>query len=145
MLNKVILIGRLTSDIELRHTQDGLSFTYFTLAVNRRMGKEGSKTDFIPCIAWKTTADLMKNYLKKGSLIAVEGRVEVYSSKDENNNFNTRVNVNVSQINFLESKKTTADNNYSKEETKKEKIIFNEEEETKSINFEDIDFDNIEF
>ncbi len=109
MINKVILTGRLVADVELRTTNDGISYTYFTLAVSRGYNKE--KTDFISCVAWRGTAELMKKYLSKGSLIGVEGRIEVYSTQ-ENGNYNTRTNVNTTSISFLESKKDSDARNF---------------------------------
>ena len=105
MINKVILTGRLTSDIQLRRTNDGTSYTFFTIAVNRR---QQDQTDFISCISWRQTAELMDKYLNKGSLIGVEGRIEVFTQRKDGN-YDTRTNVNVTQVTFLESK-TQSDN-----------------------------------
>ena len=101
MINRVILTGRITSDIELRRTNDGTPYTFFTIAVNRRSGND--QTDFISCVAWRQTAELMNNYLNKGSLIGVEGRLEVYSRQEEGR-YENRTNVQVSNITFLESR-----------------------------------------
>lgn len=78
-LNKVILIGRLTRDPELRYTPSELAITEFTLAVDRRFkNAQGEKTtDFFRCKAFKQTAEFVNNYLKKGNLTAVEGRIEL--------------------------------------------------------------------
>lgn len=100
MINKVILTGRITSDIELRRTNDGTPYCFFTLAVNRR---QADKTDFISCTAWRQTAELMNQYLTKGALIGVEGRLDVYT-KNEDGKFESRTNVVVEQLTFLESK-----------------------------------------
>ena len=72
-MNKVILIGRLTKDPESKKTSSGKSVASFTLAVNQRFNRD--KTDFINCVAWEKTADYLGNYVKKGNLIAVEGRI----------------------------------------------------------------------
>ena len=112
MINKAILTGRLTRDIELKRTNDGTSYTFFTLAVNnRRSGND--QTDFVPCIAWRQTADLMNNYLKKGSLIGVEGRINVYT-KQSNGQYDTNVNVQVENLTFLESKSQSSDRTQNK-------------------------------
>lgn len=117
MLNKVILIGRLTTDIELRRTNDNIPYAYFTLAVNRP-GKSDN-TDFVSCVAWRSTAELMNNYLNKGSLIAIEGRLEVFRS-EKNGNYETRTNVNVQSVQFLEARKTQENvNNEAKVESQK--------------------------
>ncbi len=100
MINKVILTGRLTRDIELRRTNDGTPYAFFTIAVNRR---QQDQTDFISCTAWRQTAELMNQYLNKGSLIGVEGSLQVYSQQN-NGEYETRTTVQVSNITFLESR-----------------------------------------
>lgn len=111
MINRVILTGRLTTDIELRRTNDGNSFAYFVVAVNRRTQDQ---TDFISCVAWRQTAEIMNQYLKKGSLVGLEGRLEVFSQQKDGN-YETRTTVNVSNITFLESKNQS--NNKSPEQS----------------------------
>ncbi len=100
MINRVILTGRLTNNIELRRTNDGTPYTFFTIAVNRRNNDD---TDFISCVAWRQTAELMNQYLNKGSLIGAEGRLEVYSQQKDGEYIN-RTNVQVTNITFLESR-----------------------------------------
>lgn len=156
MLNKVILTGRITADIELRKTNSDIPYTYFTLAVNRPSNND--QTDFISCVAWRGTAELMNNYLKKGSLIAVEGRLEVYRTQSEGS-YETRTNVNVQSITFLETRTQSysreSDNpeptnsdamrdiERSIEPRENEKNEESSNEKTKS-DFE-IDFDSIKF
>lgn len=73
MINRVVLVGRLTRDPELRKTQSGTSVCSFTMAVGRRVSTQGQPdADFINCVAWNKTADLMTQYLHKGSLIGLE-------------------------------------------------------------------------
>ena len=95
MLNKVILIGRTTKDVDLRKTSSGTAVATFTLAVdNRFVQKDGQNTaDFISCVAWNNTAEFMNNYVKKGSLVAVEGRIQTrnYDNKDGNKVYVTEV------------------------------------------------------
>lgn len=74
-MNKVILIGRLTKDPTLRKTQSSVSVTSFTLAVDNRRGGANSETLYIDCVAWNVLADMINNYAKKGSLVAVDGRL----------------------------------------------------------------------
>lgn len=81
MINKTVLVGRLTKDVELRKTQSGKSVASFTIAVNRPFGKE--ETDFINCVAWNNTADFMANYLSKGALIGVDGRTQTRNYEDK--------------------------------------------------------------
>lgn len=103
MINKAILVGRLTKDIELMQSKSGKKVVQFTLAVNR--DKENS--DFINCVAWEKTAELMNQYLQKGSLIAAEGtiRTRQYQDKTDRTVFVTEILVN--QVQFLESKPKT--------------------------------------
>lgn len=79
MLNRVILIGRLTKDPELRYTQSGTAVATFTLAVDRRVtNQQGEReTDFIPVVVWSKQAELCAQYLNKGRQTAVEGRLQV--------------------------------------------------------------------
>jgi single-strand DNA-binding protein len=78
MLNRVILIGRLTKDPELRYTPAGVAVTQFTLATDRPFTTKGGEkeTDFIPIVTWKQTAEACANYLRKGRMAAVEGRMQ---------------------------------------------------------------------
>lgn len=156
MINKAILTGRLTSNIELRKTNDGISFAYFTLAVNRSGNSD--QTDFISCIAWRGTAELMERYMQKGSLIGVEGRVETYR-REKNGQYETITNINSSQVHFLESKTQSANRNNNQSSnsnmTFDKETSFNsstvnttnnnssnsdEKNETKDIDFSSIEF-----
>ena len=95
MLNRVILIGRTTKDVDLRRTSSGTAVSTFTLAVeNRFVQKDGQNTaDFISCVAWNNTAEFMDKYVKKGSLVSVEGRIQTrnYDNKDGNRIYVTEV------------------------------------------------------
>ncbi len=75
MLNRVILIGRLTKDPELRYTQNGTAVATFTLAVDRKFKRE--EADFIPIVVWAKQAENCATYLNKGSQVAIEGRIQV--------------------------------------------------------------------
>lgn len=77
-LNKVIMIGRLTKDPELRYTPNGVAVCQFTLAVDRPFANQNGErgADFIPVVAWKKVAENCANYLKKGSQVAVDGRIQ---------------------------------------------------------------------
>ncbi|MBP3952617.1 single-stranded DNA-binding protein [Bacillus suaedae] len=81
MLNRVVLVGRLTRDPELRYTPNGVAVTNFTLAVNRTFSnKQGEReADFINCVVWQKPAENVANYLKKGSLAGVDGRIQTRS------------------------------------------------------------------
>ena len=95
MLNRVVLIGRLTKDPELRYSPSGVAVTNFTLALDRKFkNAQGEKeTDFIPCVAFKQLAELCANYLAKGKLASVDGRIQVstYNDKDGQKRWTTEV------------------------------------------------------
>ena len=107
MINRVVLVGRLTKDPELRKTQSGTSVVSFSLAVNRRVQTSGQPdADFINCVAWNRLADLMCQYLHRGSLIGVEGRIQ---TRNYENNQGQRVYVTevvADNVQFLEPKNT---------------------------------------
>lgn len=105
MLNRVILIGRLTRDPELRYTPAGVAVTQFTLAVDRPFSSnQGQReADFIPIVTWRQLAETCANYLRKGRLAAVEGRIQV---RNYDNNEGRRVYVTeviADNVRFLES------------------------------------------
>ncbi|MBM6996471.1 Single-stranded DNA-binding protein ssb [compost metagenome] len=105
MLNRVILIGRLTRDPELRYTPAGVAVTQFTLAVDRPFTSQGGEreADFIPVVTWRQLAETCANYLRKGRLTAVEGRIQV---RNYENNEGKRVYVTeviADNVRFLES------------------------------------------
>jgi single-strand DNA-binding protein len=106
MLNRVVLIGRLTRDPELRYTPAGVAVTQFTLAVDRPFsGGEGKtrEADFINIVTWRQLAETCANYLRKGRLTAVEGRIHV---RHYDNNEGKRVYVTeiiADNVRFLES------------------------------------------
>lgn len=81
-LNKIILVGRLTADPELRYTPSGAPVANFTLAVDRKFSKN-DETDFIPVVAWRRLAEICNEFLHKGKLIAVEGRLQTRSYEDK--------------------------------------------------------------
>lgn len=80
MINRVVLTGRLTKDLELRQTQSGKSTVSFSLAVDRAFRKDGQpEADFIQCVAWNRQAEAMAQYLHRGSLIGIDGRLQTRS------------------------------------------------------------------
>jgi len=95
MLNRVILIGRLTKDPELRYTPNGVAVTNFTLAVERNFkNAQGEKeTDFFSCSVFKQLAELCANYLAKGKLASVDGRIQIrtYNDKDGQKHWVTEI------------------------------------------------------
>lgn len=106
MINRVVLIGRLTRSPELRKTKSGVSTTNFTLAVNRRIQSQGQPdADFINCVAWNKVADTIYNNLHKGSLIGIEGRLQTRSYKDHQNQNVYVTEVVCENLTFLEPKR----------------------------------------
>ena len=106
MLNRVVLIGRLTRDPELRYTPSGVAPTQFTLACSRPFtGQSGEReADFIPIVTWRQLAETCANYLGKGRLVAVEGRIQ---TRNYENNEGRRVYVTevvADAVRFLEPK-----------------------------------------
>lgn len=107
--NKVILIGNLTKDPELRYTPSNAAICEFTAAVNRKWsGKDGvakEEVSFIDCIAWARTAEVIAQYLKKGNPIMVEGRLTQDRWQDKNTGQSrSRVRVTVERFNFIGSR-----------------------------------------
>ena len=94
-MNRVVLVGRLTRDPEMRTTSSGISQTRFTIAVNRRTANQNGQreADFINCVAWRGTAETIAKYLKKGREIAVEGRLQTgsYDAQDGTKRYTTDV------------------------------------------------------
>ena len=105
MINRVILVGRLTKDPMLRKTQTGTSVTSFTVACGRRVaaGQE-PQTDFINCVAWNRTADIVSQYTHKGSLVGVEGRIQSRSYDDAQGKRVYVTEVVCDSVQFLESR-----------------------------------------
>lgn len=95
MLNKVVLIGRLTRDPELRYTSSGVPVARFTLAVNRNFtNQQGEReADFIPIVVWRGQAETSARYLNKGRLVAVAGRIQTgsYETPDGQRRYTTEV------------------------------------------------------
>ena len=107
MLNKAILMGRLTADPELRHTPNGIAVTSFTLAVNRRFVGQGQErqADFIDIVAWRNTAEFVTRYLKKGSQVAVVGSIQTRTYQDKNNHSRKAFEVVADEVHFAEGKR----------------------------------------
>lgn len=119
-MNKVILMGRLTADPELRQTQSGISSCRFTVAIDRRFADRNTgerQTDFITCVAWRQTAEFVSRYFSKGSMICVEGNLRTGSYQDRNHPDVTHytTDVFVDNVEFTGSKKETGGggSNYS--------------------------------
>ena len=105
MYNKAILLGRLTADPELKTTQNGTAVTSFSVACDRSYQEKGQdrKCDFIPCVAWRQTAEFITRYFKKGSPILIEGEIQV-RSYDKNGETRYITEVIVDRVSFTGSK-----------------------------------------
>ena len=104
-LNRTILIGRIIRDPELKKTQSGVSVVSFTLAVNRTYKKEGEQeADFINCVAWRNQADFLGNYITKGALLGVEGRIQTRTYEDQSGKTVYITEVVCETVQALESK-----------------------------------------
>lgn len=103
-MNSINIIGNVCRDIELRKTGSGMSVTKFMVAVNRT---RGNGTDFIPCTAFDTTADLMLRYVKKGDRIGVTGRVQV-DSRETSDGRRTYFEVIADRVEFLDGRSQTS-------------------------------------
>lgn len=111
MMNCVAIIGRLTKDPELRHTQSDVPVASFTLAVDRGYKKE--EVDFINIVAWRGTAEFVSKWFSKGQLVAVSGRLQVRSYKDRDGNNRTATEVVADEVFFAESKRNNAEGTYN--------------------------------
>ena len=112
MLNKAILMGRLTRDPELRHTQSNMAVCSFRLAIDRdRKGPNGERqTDFIDCVAWGRQAEFVAQWFAKGVMAIVVGRVQSRQWQDQNGNNRTAIEVNCDEVSFGETKKSRESN-----------------------------------
>ncbi|HHQ0277367.1 TPA: single-stranded DNA-binding protein [Listeria monocytogenes] len=111
MMNRVVLVGRLTKDPELRYTPAGVAVATFTLAVNRpfKNGQGEQEADFINCVVWRKPAENVANFLKKGSMAGVDGRVQTrnYEGNDGKRVYVTEIVAE--SVQFLEPKHNPAE------------------------------------
>lgn len=111
MLNRIIIMGRLTRDPELRHTQSDTAVTSFTLAVDRDFkGEDGKRaTDFIDVVAWRDAAEFVAKYFIKGRMAIVEGRLQLRDWKDKDGNARRSAEVIADNVYFGDSKKEASE------------------------------------
>ena len=108
MLNHIVIMGRLTRDPELRSTASNISVASFTVAVDRDFGNRetGEKqTDFINCVAWRSTGEFVSKYFSKGSMIVVSGRLQLRDYTDRDGNKRTAAEIVADNVYFGESKR----------------------------------------
>lgn len=113
-INRVVLVGRLTKDIETRMTQSGTKIGSFTLAVQRNKAGNGGQVeaDFIRCLAFNKTAENMERYTHKGSQVAIEGRIQTGSYTDRDGKKVYTTDVSCESVQFLDPKEST-NNSYA--------------------------------
>lgn len=109
MLNRAVLVGRLTRDPDLRYTASGVAVANFTVAVNRPFtNQQGDReADFINCVVWRRPAENLANYMKKGSMIGVDGRIQTRSYEGQDGRMVYVTEVVADSVQFLESKGTS--------------------------------------
>jgi single-strand DNA-binding protein len=105
--NKVILIGNITKDPELKQTPNGVSVCSFDIAVNRKINKD--EVDFINIVAWRQQAEFITRYFKKGQPILICGQIQTRSYTDKQNNKRTAVEVVADEVSFVGNKESTTE------------------------------------
>ena len=116
MLNHIVIMGRLTRDPELRRTGTGVAVASFSVAVDRDFaGRESGEreTDFIDCVAWRTTGEFVSKYFTKGSMIVVSGRLQIRSWTDKEGNKRRTAEVVADNVYFGEGKRNNDGGSYS--------------------------------
>ena len=115
-MNKIVLMGRLTRDPEVRYTQtNNVQVTNFTLAVNRKFAKQGEErqADFINIVAWNKTAEFVSKYFKKGQQVGIIGRLQTRNWEDEQGQKHYATEVVAEEVYFIGSKRDTVPNEMS--------------------------------
>jgi len=132
-MNKVILLGRLTKDVEVRYTQNSNTLvSSFTLAVNRRFIKQGEErqADFINIVAWSKLEEFISKYFKKGQQVLIAGRIQTRNYEDDNGQKHYITEVIAEEAYFADSKKEgdSSNNNASIPESNEFGVISNDDE-----------------
>ena len=109
-MNYIAVMGRITKDIELRHTNSGTPVASFTVAVDRDFDK--GKTDFIDCVAWRDKAEFAAKYFRKGSKAVVTGSLQMRDWQDKDGNKRKVAEIVVSSIYFADSKKDSENRDF---------------------------------
>ena len=135
-MNKCFMIGRLTKDPEIRFTQEQKAVASFTIAVDRRMKREGGPdADFFDCTAWGKTAEHMEKYWRKGMKAAISGRIETesWTTRDGQKRISTKIIID--EIEFCEKKEQTAPQQPTAEEKAEWAEVGNMDDEQLPFNF----------
>ncbi|MDD2585076.1 MAG: single-stranded DNA-binding protein [Syntrophomonadaceae bacterium] len=135
MLNRVILIGRLTRDPELRYTPNGTAVAKFTLAINRKFNRD--ETDFIDIVTWRGLAENCANYLGKGRLAAVEGRLQIRNYETQEGQKRRATEVIADDVRFLDKAGGTGSSPGSAKQANSSKDDWNDL--GREVSLEDID------
>ena len=115
MLNRIVLMGRLTRDPELRRTQSGTAVVSFSVACDRDYAAQGAEreTDFIDIVAWRGTAEFVEKYFSKGRMIVVGGRLQIRNWQDKEGNKRRSAEVVADNVYFGDSKRDSADSGFN--------------------------------
>ncbi|MDU9272033.1 single-stranded DNA-binding protein [Staphylococcus pseudintermedius] len=137
MLNRTVLVGRLTKDPDFRTTPSGVEVATFTLAVNRNFkSKDGEQqADFINCVVFKKQAENVKNYLSKGSLAGVDGRLQSRSYENQEGRRVYVTEVICDSVQFLESKSNGQSNSQAKQQQRQDNPFDNSDFDDSSLPF----------
>jgi len=130
-LNRIILVGRLTADAENRSTTQGMSMSKFRLAVNRPQGG----ADFIDVVVWDKLADAVRDFLKKGGLVLVEGRIQIRSFDDQSGQRRWVTEVVARAVNLLDGKAPASEASAGQPKVEAEEIIEEDTDLTSDLPF----------
>lgn len=124
-MNRTILIGRMTKDAELKTTSSGINYCNFIIAVDRRFKDANGQrqADFIACVAWRTTAEFISKYFKKGNKIAVVGSIQTRSYEDQSGNKHLVTEVIVDEAEFVESKAASGNGQTAKQSSEPDEPV----------------------
>ena len=155
MINRAVLVGRLTKDIDLRKTQNGVSCAMFTVACDRRRSQDQEQqADFITCVAWRQPAEFLDQYAVKGSLVGIDGRIQTRSYDNREGQRVYLTEVVADNVRLLDNRKhssTGSDkppvtsgsytrSSYDPAEAKQEALNWNDEENGLDISNDDLPF-----
>lgn len=136
MLNKIIVMGRLTRDVELRYTQSEKPVASFTLAVERDYsGSREKQTDFIDCVAWNGTAKFVDKYFGKGSMVIVSGRLQIREWTDKDGNKRRTAEIVAESVYFGDSKKASREDSAAPQAHAESKQGFEEFQDDSDLPF----------
>ena len=126
MINRAVLTGRMTRDPELKYTGNGTAVASFTLAVNRKFANQQGEheADFINCVAWRKTAEVLEKYTHKGSLVGVDGRIQTRSYDNQQGQKVYVTEIVVDDFTFLESKGQSTNDSHNNNQNNSEKAPF---------------------